>query len=278
MPYITVGQENSANIEIYYEDLGAGQPVVLIHGFPLSGHSWEKQVLLLLNEGYRVITYDRRGFGASSQPSFGYDYDTFAADLNQLMTELDLRDTVLVGFSMGTGEVTRYLGKYGSQRVSKAVLMAPVPPFLLKTDDNPEGVDRSVFDGIMQRIVDDRPAYLSAFFQDFFNVDVLGGERISNDAIQMSWNVAAGASAKGTLDCVPSWLTDFRNDLPRIDVPTLIVHGDADRILPLETTAARLPQLIKDSRLVVIPGGPHAINWTHADLVNPALLDFLKGN
>ncbi|MBD2308703.1 alpha/beta hydrolase [Chroococcidiopsis sp. FACHB-1243] len=287
MPYITVGKENSANIEIYYEDLGAGQPVVLIHGFPLSGHSWEKQVLLLLDEGYRVITYDRRGFGASSQPSFGYDYDTFAADLNQLMTELDLRDTVLVGFSMGTGEVTRYLGKYGSERVSKAVLMAPVPPFLLKTDDNPEGVDRSVFDGIMKAIVEDRPAYLSAFFQDFFNVDVLGGdsealpakrERISKDAIQMSWNVAAGASAKATLDCVPSWLTDFRDDLPRIDVPTLIVHGDADRILPLETTAARLPQLIKNSRLVVIPGGPHAINWTHADLVNPALLDFLKEN
>jgi non-heme chloroperoxidase len=278
MPYVTVGQENSATIDLYYEDLGTGQPIVLIHGFPLNGHSWEKQVLVLLNAGYRVITYDRRGFGASSQPSFGYDYDTFAADLNQLTTELDLRDTVLVGFSMGTGEVTRYLGKYGSKRVSKAVLMAPVPPFLLKTDDNPEGVDRSVFDGIMKRIVDDRPAYLSAFFQDFFNVDVLGGDRISKDAIQMSWNVAAGASAKATLNCVPSWLTDFRDDLPRIDVPTLIVHGDADRILPLETTAARLPQLIKDSRLVVIPGGPHAINWTHADLVNPALLDFLKGN
>ncbi|MDZ4871022.1 MAG: Non-hem bromoperoxidase BPO-A2 [Chroococcidiopsis cubana SAG 39.79] len=278
MPYVTVGQENSATIDLYYEDLGTGQPIVLIHGFPLNGHSWEKQVLVLLNAGYRVITYDRRGFGASSQPSFGYDYDTFAADLNQLTTELDLRDTVLVGFSMGTGEVTRYLGKYGSKRVSKAVLMAPVPPFLLKTDDNPEGVDRSVFDGIMKAIVEDRPAYLSAFFQDFFNVDVLGGDRISKDAIQMSWNVAAGASAKATLNCVPSWLTDFRDDLPRIDVPTLIVHGDADRILPLETTAARLPQSIKDSRLVVIPGGPHAINWTHADLVNPALLDFLKGN
>ncbi|GAB1537788.1 alpha/beta hydrolase [Scytonema sp. NUACC21] len=276
MPYVTVAKENSGNINIYYEDLGAGQPVVLIHGFPLNGHSWEKQVMMLLDNGYRVITYDRRGFGNSSQPSFGYDYDTFAADLNKLMTELDLRDAVLVGFSMGTGEVTRYLGKYGSERVSKAVLMAPVPPFLLKTDDNPEGVDRSVFDGIMKSIVEDRPAYLSAFFKDFYNVDVLLGDRISNDAIQMSWNVAAGASAKGTLDCVPSWLTDFRDDLPRIDVPTLIVHGDADRILPLESTAARLPLLIKDSRLVVIPGGPHAINWTHADRVNPVLLEFLK--
>jgi len=278
MSYITVGKENSSDIDIYYEDLGSGQPVVLIHGFPLNGHSWEKQVAVLLKAGYRVITYDRRGFGNSSQPSFGYDYDTFTDDLHNLIAKLDLRDVTLVGFSMGTGEVTHYLGKYGSERVSRSVLMAPVPPFLLKTDDNPEGVDRSVFDGIMKSIVDDRPAYLSAFFKDFFNVDVLLGDRISNDAIQMSWNVAAGASAKGTLDCVPSWLTDFRDDLPRIDVPTLIVHGDADRILPLESTAARLPKLIKDSRLVVIPGGPHAINWTHADLVNPVLLDFLKGN
>lgn len=275
MSYITVGQENSSNIDIYYEDHGAGQPVLLIHGFPLSGHSWEKQVGVLLNAGYRVITYDRRGFGNSSQPSVGYDYDTFAADLNQLITTLDLQKAILVGFSMGTGEVTRYLGKYGSERVQKAVLLAPVPPFLLKTDNNPEGVDYSVFDGIQKAIIADRPAYFSAFFKDFFNVDVLLGDRISNEAIQASWNVAAGASAKATLDCVLSWLTDFRDDLPRIDVPTLIVHGDADRILPLESTAARLPKPIKDSRLVVIPGGPHAINWTHADEINPLLLDFL---
>lgn len=278
MPYVTVGKENSGSIDIYYEDHGAGQPIVLIHGFPLNGHSWEKQVAVLLEAGYRVITYDRRGFGNSSQPSFGYDYDTFAADLNTLMTELDLRDTVLVGFSMGTGEVTRYLGKYGSDRVSKAVLMAPVPPFLLKTDDNPEGVDRSLYDEIMKSIIEDRPAYMSAFLKDFYNADVLLDDRISNEAIQMSWNIAVGASAKGTLDCVPSWLTDFRDDLPRIDVPTLIIHGDADRLLPLDSTAARLPKLIKDSRLVLISGGPHAINWTHADQVNPVLLDFLKGN
>jgi non-heme chloroperoxidase len=276
MSYITVGKENSGNIDIYYEDHGDGQPVVLIHGFPLNGHSWEKQVGVLLAKGYRVITYDRRGFGDSSQPSFGYDYDTFAADLNKLITELDLRDTVLVGFSMGTGEVTRYLSKYGSERISKAVLMAPVPPFLLKTDDNLEGVDRSVFDGIMKSIVADRPAYLSTFFKDFYNVDVFHGARISDDAIRLSWNVAAGASAKGTLDCVPSWLTDFRDDLPRIDVPTLIIQGDADRILPHHSTGARLPKLIKDSRLVVIPDGPHAINWTHADQVNSVLLDFLE--
>ena len=276
MSYVTVGQENSSNIEIYYEDHGTGQPIVLIHGFPLSGHSWERQVGVLLGAGYRVITYDRRGFGNSSQPSSGYDYDTLTADLAKLITTLDLRNAVLVGFSMGSGEVTRYLGAYGSERVSKAVLMSSIPPFLLKTDDNPDGVDQSVFDGIMKSIVADRPAYLSAFFKDFFNVDVLLGDRISEDAIRLSWNVAGGASAKATLDCVPSWLTDFRNDLPRIDVPTLIIHGDADRILPMNATGAKLPKLIKNSRLVVIPGGPHAINWTHADQVNPALLDFLK--
>ncbi len=192
------------------------------------------------------------------------------------MTKLDLHDAVLVGFSMGTGEVTRYLGNYGSKRVQKAVLMAPVPPFLLKTADNPEGVDQSVFDGIMKAIVKDRPVYFLEFFREFFDVDGLLGERISNYAIQACWNVAVGASAKGTLDCVPSWLTDFRDDLPRIDIPTLIIHGDADRILPLESTAARLPKLIKNSQLEIIPGGPHAINWTHADQINPMLLDFLQ--
>lgn len=188
MPYVTVGQENSGSIDIYYEDLGAGQLVVLLHGFPLSGHSWERQVGVLLKDGYRVVTYDRRGFGNSSQPSVGYDYNTFAADLNALMIKLDLRNAVLVGFSMGTGEVTRYLSKYGSERVSKAVLMASLPPFLLKTDDNPEGVDRSAFDGSMKRVVEDRPAYLSAFLRDFYSVEVFLGDRISNDAIQMSWN------------------------------------------------------------------------------------------
>jgi non-heme chloroperoxidase len=284
MPYITVGQENSGTIDIYYEDLGSGQPVILIHGFPLNGHSWEKQVAVLLKAGYRVITYDRRGFGSSSQPSVGYDYETFTDDLHKLITTLDLRDLVLVGFSMGTGEVTRYLSKYGSERVSKAVLMAPVPPFLLKTDENLEGVDASVFSKIEQAIVADRPSYLSAFFTNFYNVDVLGSnsrleklhQRITDDAIRLSWQVAAGASAKATLDCVASWLTDFRADLPRIDVPTLIIQGDADRILPLDSTGNRLPKLIQNSQLVVIPDGPHAINWTHADLVNPVLLDFLK--
>jgi non-heme chloroperoxidase len=278
MSYIKVGRENSSDIKIYYEDLGSGQPIVLIHGFPLSGHSWEKQTSVLLDAGYRVITFDRRGFGASSQPSVGYDYDTFAADLNELMTRLDLRDAVLIGFSMGTGEVTRYLGTYGSERVQKAVLIAPLQPFLLKTDDNPQGVDKSVFDEIMRAIVADRPKYLSTFFTDFYNVDVLDETRISEDAVRASFQVAAGASALATLKCVPTWLTDFRADLPKIDVPVLIVHGDADRILPIEATGAKLPELIKDSRFIVVPNGPHAIIWTHADDVNSELLDFLGKN
>ncbi|GII59215.1 arylesterase [Planotetraspora thailandica] len=275
MPFINVGQENSAAIEIHYEDHGSGQPVVLIHGYPLNGASWEKQERVLLAAGYRVITYDRRGFGKSSQPTVGYDYDTFAADLDKLLTHLDLTDVVLVGFSMGSGEVTRYLGTYGSSRVSKAVLMAAIPPFLLKTDDNPEGVDGSVFEGIKAAVVQDRPAYLKNFLDNFYNVDVLGGTRISEQAWQNSFAVAIGASPYAAHACVDAWLTDFRGDLPKFDVPTLLIHGNADRILPYEATAARLPKLIKDLTFVTIEGGPHNIAWTHADEVNSELLGFL---
>jgi len=276
MPYVNVGQENSAPIDIYYEDHGSGAPIVLIHGYPLNGHSWERQEAVLLAAGHRVITYDRRGFGASSQPVTGYDYDTFAADLNALLTQLDLHDIVLAGFSMGTGEVTRYLGTYGSGRVRKAALFGAIPPFLLKTDDNPEGVDGSVFDGIKAAIVADRYAYFKDFFDNFYNTDTYAGTRISDQALQASFNVAAGSSATATLACVDTWLTDFRGDLPKIDVPTLLVHGDADRILPIDATARRLPGLIKDLTFVEVPGGPHNIGWTHADEVNHALLDFLK--
>jgi non-heme chloroperoxidase len=275
VPYVTVGQQNSADIEIYYEDHGEGQPVILIHGYPLDGRSWEKQHRLLLDAGYRVIAYDRRGFGNSSHPTTGFDYDTFVADLNALIEHLDLQDIVLVGFSMGTGEVTRYLGRYGSARVSKAVLLGAIPPFLLKTDDNPEGVDGTVFDGIRAAVAADRPAYFKAFLDDFYNVDVLGGERISEQAWQASFNVAVGASPFAADMCVPTWLTDFRADLPKIDVPTLLVHGDADRILPFEATAKRLPGLIADLKFVVVEGGPHNIAWTHPEQVNAALKDFL---
>jgi len=275
MPFVTVGQQNSADIDIYYEDHGDGQPVILIHGYPLNGRSWEKQHRVLLDAGYRVIAYDRRGFGNSSQPTVGYDYDTFAADLNTLVEHLDLTNVALVGFSMGTGEVTRYLGTYGSRRVSKAALLGAIPPFLLKTDDNPEGVDQSVFDGIRAAVVADRPAYFKAFLDDFYNVDVLGGTRISEQAWQASFNVAVAASPYAADACVPTWLTDFRADLPKIDVPTLLVHGDADRILPFDATAKRLPGLIADLKFVVVEGGPHNIAWTHPEEVNKALLDFL---
>jgi pimeloyl-ACP methyl ester carboxylesterase len=276
MSRITVGQENATPIDLYYEDHGTGGPVVLIHGWPLSGASWEKQVAALLAAGHRVITYDRRGFGQSSKPSVGYDYDTFADDLHKLMTKLDLRDCALVGFSMGGGELARYLGKYGSERVSKAVSVAAILPFLLKTADNPTGVDGSVFKEIQQAVATDRPAFLSAFLGKFYNVDALAGKLVSDEVVQFSWHVAVGASPKGTLDCVLAWLTDFRKDILRIDVPTLIIHGDADRILPIAATAIPLSKLVKDARLVVVEGGPHGLTWTHAEQVNKELVNFLS--
>ena len=275
MPHLAVGTENGSEIEIYYEDHGAGRPIVLIHGYPLNGRSWERQQRELLAAGYRCINYDRRGFGLSSQPTVGYDYDTFAADLNALLDHLGLDDLVLAGFSMGTGEVTRYLGTYGSARVRKAVLLGAIPPYLLEADDNPEGVPQSVFEGIKSAIVADRYAYFKDFLDNFYNVDKLGGTRISDQAWQASFNVAAGASPHATFACVDTWLTDFRNDLPKIDVPTLVVHGTEDRILPFDSTAKRLPQLVADLKLVPVQGGPHNIGWTHPEEVNRALLEFL---
>jgi non-heme chloroperoxidase len=275
MPRLTVGSENNSAIEIHYEDHGSGKPIVLVHGYPLNGNSWERQERELLAGGYRVISYDRRGFGRSSQPTVGYDYDTFAADLNALLDHLGLTEVDLAGFSMGTGEVTRYLGRYGSARVRRAALLGVIPPFLLKTDDNPEGVDRAVFEGIKAAIVKDRYAYFKDFFANFYNVDKLFPDRISEQALQASFNVAAGASPYASYACVDTWLTDFRDDLPKIDVPTLVIHGTEDRILPFEATAARLPGLIADLKLVEVEGGPHNIGWTHPDEVNTALLDFL---
>ncbi len=276
MPKVTVGQENNTDIEIYYEDHGAGQPVVLIHGYPLSGRAWDRQLPVLLEAGYRVITYDRRGFGQSSQPVIGYDYDTFAADLNTLLEHLDLRDAVLAGHSMGTGEVTRYLGRYGSARVAKGVLLSPIPPFLLQAGDNPEGLPQALFDGFVQAAQADGPAWMKGFLDNFYNIDTLRGTLVSDQAYQASWNVAVTASATATVACIGTWETDFRNDLPEIDVPMLVVQGDADRVLPLDKTGRRLPGLIKDVQLVVIDGGPHAIAWTHAAQVNTALLDFIR--
>lgn len=276
MPFVTVGQENTGSIDIAYEDHGSGRPIVLIHGYPLNGASWEKQERVLLEAGYRVITYDRRGFGKSSQPTVGYDYDTFAADLNALLDHLELAEVDLCGFSMGTGEVTRYLGRYGSGRVRKAVLMGAIPPFLLKTDDNPDGVDASVFEGIKAAVLADRPAYFKDFLDNFYNVDTFSGTRISEQAWNNSFNVAVAASPYAAHACVDTWLTDFREDLPKFDVPTLLIHGNADRILPYPNTAARLPDLIKDLTFVTVEGGPHNVAWTHPEVVNPALLDFLS--
>ena len=280
MPFVKVGRENSAEIAIHFRDHGAGRPIVLVHGYPLDGNSWERQERALLAAGYRCISYDRRGFGRSSQPTTGYDYDTFAGDLKALLDHLALgEDVVLAGFSMGTGEVTRYLGRYGSAGVSKAVLLGVIPPFLLQTDENPKGVPASVFDGIKEAIAADRYAYFDAFFADFYNTDVLAPERIGEAAVRASFQVAAGASPHASYACVDTWLTDFRGDLPKMDVPTLVVHGTADRVLPFESTAARLrdERLIRDLTVVEIPDGPHNIGWTFPDEVNAALLEFLGG-
>ena len=278
MAYVKVGTENSADIEIHYRDHGAGQPIVLIHGFPLDGNSWERQERVLLDAGYRCISYDRRGFGLSSQPTSGYDYDTFAADLKALLEHLELdQDVVLAGFSMGTGEVTRYLGRYGSDGVAKAALLGVIPPFLLQTDGNEKGVPREVFDEIKAGIVADRYAFFDEFLQNFNNVDDLGPEKIGEAALRSQFQTAVGSGPHATYACVDTWLTDFRDDLPKIDVPTLVVHGTADRVLPFESTAARLrdENLIADLTVVEVENGPHNVGWTHPDEVNSALLEFL---
>jgi non-heme chloroperoxidase len=275
VPKIKLVRDRS-DVELYFEDHGTGQPVVLIHGFPLSGRSWEKQEAALIEAGYRVIAYDRRGFGASGKPYEGYDFDTLAGDLDNLMTDLDLTDAVLVGYSMGGGEVARYLGTYGSGRVAKAAFLSSITPALGKSDDNPEGVDKGVFEGIKDGIRADRYAFLDEFYGNFYNVDKLRGTRVSDALVRWSWNVAAGASPKGTLDVVDSWLTDFRGDLAKIDVPVLVLHGTEDRILPIEVTGARTHAALPDATYVVVEGAPHGLLATHPDEVNKALLEFLR--
>lgn len=277
MPYITVGEENSTAIELYYEDHGTGQPVVLIHGFPLDGHSWEKQSAALLQAGYRVVTYDRRGFGRSSQPAVGYDYDTFAADLNVLMEKLDLTDAVLVGFSMGTGEVARYVSRHGSARVAKVAFLASLEPFLLKTDDNPTGAaPREFFEGVAEQVRKDRYAYYTAFYADFYNLDENLGTRISEEAVRNSWAVATSGGWYAAAAAPLTWFTDFRADIPTIDVPALILHGTGDRILPIDATGRPFHRALPDADYVEIEGAPHGLLWTHADEVNRALLAFLE--
>ncbi|PPF53243.1 alpha/beta hydrolase [Clavibacter michiganensis] len=275
MAFVTVGTENSTDIDLYYEDHGTGRPVVLIHGYPLDGSSWEKQTAALLDAGYRVITYDRRGFGRSSRPTVGYDYDTFAADLKTLVDTLDLQDAVLVGFSMGTGEVGRYLGAYGSERIGKAVFLGSLEPYLLKTDDNPTGVPQEVFDGFLAAVQDDRYSFYTAFFQSFFNTDENLGSRLSQEALNANTALAYAASPHASVWAQPTWLTDFRADIPRIDVPTLIVHGTADNVLPIDATGRQFAKALPSAEYVELEGAPHGMLWTHGSEINQLLLDFL---
>jgi non-heme chloroperoxidase len=277
MPFVTVGKENSTPIDLYYEDHGSGRTVVLIHGFPLSGRAWERQERALIADGHRVITYDRRGFGKSSQPGSGYDYDTFAADLDKLVTALDLRDFDMAGHSMGGGEIARYLGVYGSERVRRAAIVSGIPPYLLKTPETPNGVPQEIFDQIEAGLRADRFAYFTEWNKAFYNLDETLGTRISSEAVQDSWNAAVSASPAGTIACVATWHTDFRADLPRIDIPVLVLHGTADHILPIEACGPRTHELIKGSEYVAIEGAPHGLCWTHADEVNAELLRFFKG-
>jgi non-heme chloroperoxidase len=275
LPTLCRTSENGACVELYFEDHGAGPPVLLVHGFPLSHTSWERQELALLEAGYRVVSYDRRGFGQSGRPSGGYDYDTLAADLRTLVEHLDLTGMTLVGACMGTGEVARYLATYGADRVRAAAMLGALPPFLLRTEDNLDGVERVVFDGMEAAIRHDRFAFLESFLIDLYNMDVLGGSRVSDQAWHTSFAVGAAASAIATRACVQAWLTDFRPDLPAVDVPTLVLHGTDDRITPIAASAARLPALIPHATFVPVEGGPHHIAWTHSDEVNDALLTFL---
>ncbi|MBS1822259.1 MAG: alpha/beta hydrolase [Acidobacteria bacterium] len=276
MPYLTVGHDEG-DIQIYFEDHGTGKPVILIHGYPLSGRSWEKQTQALLAAGLRVITYDRRGFGQSSQAASGYTYEVFAEDLWKLVRHLNLKQFSLVGFSMGGGEVARYISRYGSTKnVDRAVFISAVPPFLLKSDENPAGVEEAVRTGIEAAIRKDRLTFLTSFLENFYNADVLLGSRLTEEDLRYSWNIASMASPVGTFCCVKTWWTDFRADVAKIDMPTLIIHGDADRTLPIDGTARPLNRAIRGSRLAVIEGAPHGLLTTHADEVNKLLVDFLK--
>jgi non-heme chloroperoxidase len=275
MPYVTVGTENNAEIELYYEDHGSGQPVVLIHGYPLDGSSWEKQSAALLEAGMRVITYDRRGFGKSGRPTSGHDYDTYAADLSHLLARVDAHDAVLVGFSMGTGEVARYISSYGSGRVAKAVFIGALQPCMLKTDENPSGVPQEAVDGLLDTIKADRYAFFTGFLRSFYNTDENLGKRISEEALRNSWQLATTISPYTSVWAVATWFTDWRADIDKIDVPALILHGTGDQNVPIDITSRVLANMLPSATYIEIEGAPHGMLWTHGDEINKALLDFL---
>jgi non-heme chloroperoxidase len=275
MPFLTVGRD-AGNIDLYFEDHGVGRPVILIHSFPLSSRSWERQIPPLIESGHRVIVYDRRGFGRSSQTITGYNFDTFAEDLRKLIKHLDLKHPSLVGHSMGGGEVARYISRYGSINVDRAVFIASPLPHILRSPENPCGVDTSVQMELEAAVKRDRLTFLTTYLENFYNADTLLGSRLTEEELRYNWNIASMASPSGTLQCIGTWWTDFRGCVTRIDVPTLILHGDADRNLPLEGSSRLLHKAIRGSRLAVIPGAPHGMLTTHADEVNSLLADFLR--
>lgn len=279
MSFITVGQENTTTIDLHYEDQGSGQPVVLVHGYPLDGHSWERQSRELLAAGFRVITYDRRGFGRSSKVGSGYDYDTFAADLNTVLETLDLRDVILVGFSMGTGELARYVARYGHERVAKLAFLASLEPFLVHTEDNPTGVDKQIFEGIEEAAKADRYAWFTQFYNDFYNLDENLGSRISEEVVRANWNTAATSAPVAAYAVVSSWIEDFRTDVDAVraaNKPSLILHGSADNILPIGATGRPFHAAFPEAEYIEVDGAPHGLLWTHADEVNAALLRFVR--
>jgi non-heme chloroperoxidase len=278
MAFITVGHENSTQIELYYEDHGSGQPVVLIHGYPLDGSSWELQSRELIAAGHRVITYDRRGFGRSTKVGTGYDYDTFAADLRTVLETLDLHDVILVGFSMGTGELARYVARYGHDRIAKLAFLASLEPFLVQTDDNPTGVPQSVFDSILQAARADRYSWYTQFYKDFYNLDENLGTRISQQVVDASWITAVGSAPVAAYAVVPTWIEDFRADVAAVRAagkPTLILHGTKDNILPIDASGRPFHAALPEATYVEVEGAPHGLLWTHAAEVNAALLAFV---
>ena len=250
--------------------------MVLLHGWPLDSRSWEPQLHPLLEAGQRVILYDRRGFGRSSRPAGGYDFDTLAADLHQVMTGLDLRDATVIGFSLGTGELARYVGAYGTERLRRCVFIESLAPSFAKSDENPEGVDPAGVAGVQQAILDDRFKWLTGLTGDFLNLDDYLGTRVSEDTVRAIWNAGSEASPIATWACPPGWLDDFSQDIKRIDIPTLILHGTADRILPIGGQGRRLHAALPDARYVEIDGGPHVMCVSHAEEVNRELLSFLR--
>ncbi|MGM0635143.1 MAG: alpha/beta fold hydrolase [Bacteroidota bacterium] len=277
MSYIsTTSLEKGEAIKLNVQDYGEGQPIILVHGWPLSHRMWEHQVPALIAEGFRVITYDRRGFGDSSKPWNAYTYDDFAKDLNDIINTLDLKDVILAGFSMGGGELARYVGNYGTDRLSKLMFISSVAPFMLETEDNPNGVDASVFEGMKEGIAKDRPGFFSEFGKNFVNLEK-NKERVSEAQVNYNWYVASSASRKATLDCVDAFgKTDFRADCKKINIPTIIIHGDDDAIVPFEVSGKKAAELIPDSKLEVVKGAPHGITFTHYKELNKLMIDFAK--